>query len=158
MQVLQRKELFFKLPLYPLTFGSHFCPSVSNAFFWHLLLFQQKKIKKTKKIKPQRRKKMQRREGAFKLSLCPFTFGSHFCPPASDLLFQTFSLSIFLFSRRRKEKKNKGKKTIKKKKKTEKGGSLLSSSHFAFSLLALAFGLMFLHFCFKHFLLASSSS
>jgi len=101
---------------------------------------------------------MQRKEGAFKLLLCPFTFDSHFCPPASDLLFQTFFFSIFLFSSIRKENKNKGKKTIKKKKKTEKGRSLLSSSHFAFSLLALAFGLRFLHFCFKHFLFASSSS
>jgi Na+/H+ antiporter NhaD/arsenite permease-like protein len=101
---------------------------------------------------------MQKREGAFKLSLCPFTFSSHFCPPASALLFQTLFPGIFLFSSKRKEKKNKGKKTIKKKKKAEKGGRLLSSSCFAFSLLALTFGLMFLHFCFKHFLLASFSS
>jgi hypothetical protein len=34
------KELSFKLPLYPLTFGSRLCLFVSNIFFWHLLLFK----------------------------------------------------------------------------------------------------------------------
>jgi hypothetical protein len=52
-----------------------------------------------------------------------------------------------------KKKNTKKKKTIKKKKNAEKGGSLPSSSHFALSLLAPAFGLLFLPFRFKHFLL-----
>jgi hypothetical protein len=39
----ERRELSFKLLFYLLTFGSHFCPSVSNAFFWHLLVFKQNK-------------------------------------------------------------------------------------------------------------------
>jgi len=36
----ERKELSFKLPLCPLIFGSRFYPSVSNTFFWHLLLLK----------------------------------------------------------------------------------------------------------------------
>jgi len=40
----KKGKLFFKLLLCPLTFGSHFCPSVSNVFSWHLLFFEQKKI------------------------------------------------------------------------------------------------------------------
>jgi len=39
------KEFTFKLPLYLLTFGSRFCPSISNAFSWHLFLLKQKKRK-----------------------------------------------------------------------------------------------------------------
>jgi hypothetical protein len=56
-------------------------------------------------------------------------------------------------SSRRKKKKNKEKKFIEKKKNENKGGSLPSSFHFAFSLLALAFSLLFLPFHFKWFLL-----
>jgi hypothetical protein len=40
------KELTFKLLLYPLTFGSRFYPSISNASSWHIFLFKQKKKKK----------------------------------------------------------------------------------------------------------------
>jgi len=34
------KELSFKLSLRPLTFGSRFCPFISNIFSWHLLLIK----------------------------------------------------------------------------------------------------------------------
>jgi hypothetical protein len=57
-----------------------------------------------------------------------------------------------LFSNRKKEKKQR-KKYIEKKKNVEKGRNLPSSFHFALSLLAPAYGLLFLPFCFKRFLL-----
>jgi hypothetical protein len=50
------------------------------------------------------------------------------------------------------------KKTIKKKKYAEKGESSPSSSRFTLSLLAPAYAFPLLHFRFKRFLLASSSS
>jgi len=112
-----------------------------------------RKEKKTKKKKHRKENKCREgRELAFKLPLYPFTFGFCFYPPTSALLFQTLSLDIF-FSSRRKEKKN-----IEKKRNAEKGGSLPLSSHSTLSLLAFASTLPLLPFCFKHFLLASSSS
>jgi len=64
-----------------------------------------------------------------------------------------FYFGILFFSSIIKEKK-----TIEKKKNVKKGRSLPSNSHSALSLLALASALPLLHFRFKHFLLASSSS
>ncbi len=94
---------------------------------------------------------MQRREGAFLQGpTLPFHFQfpllpSHFCPSVSNIFFD-----IFFFSSRRKEKKN-----HREEKNAEKGRSFLSSSYFALSLLAPAFALSLLPFCFKCFLLAS---
>jgi len=64
-----------------------------------------------------------------------------------------------LLLKHKEEKKHKKKTTKKTKKKNqEKGGNLPSSSCSTFSLLAPASGLLFLHFHFKCFILASSSS
>jgi hypothetical protein len=52
------KELTFKLPLCPLTIGSHSYPFDSNTFSWHLFLLKQKKKKThTQKKNPIERKK-----------------------------------------------------------------------------------------------------
>jgi len=72
--------------------------------------------------------------------------------PTFPLLFPTLSPSTFFFSSRKKEKK-----TIEKKKNVEKGRSFPLSSYSALSLCAFVFALLLLPFCFKHFLLASSS-
>jgi len=112
---MQRREgIFLQAPVLPFHFWvpllpSHFCPSVSNAFPWHLLLLKEKK-RKEKKNHIEKKKCKEGKELSFKLSLCPLTFGSHFCPPASALPFQTLSLGIFFFSSRRKEKKRETKK------------------------------------------------
>jgi hypothetical protein len=103
----------------------------------------------------QKNKPRDEREFTFKLPLCPLTFGSCFCFPLLHFYFKCFLLTSF-FSNERK-KKHKEKKTIKKKKYAKKGGNLLSSSHFALSLLAPTFAFPLMHFCFKRFLLASSS-
>jgi hypothetical protein len=84
----------------------------------------------------------------FWLSLLP----SRFCTSISSV----FLWHLLLF-KQKILKKHKEQKPIEKKKYVEKGGSLLSSSHFAFSLLAPASTLPLLHFCFKCFLLTSSS-
>ncbi len=104
----------------------------------------------TKKIKHTTQKPRKGSELTFKLSLCPSLLVF-----ASTLLFQTLSPDIFFFSSRRKKKQRK--KNIEKKN-AEKGGSLPSSSHSTLSLLAFASTLPLLPFCFKRFLLASSSS
>jgi len=80
--------------------------------------------------------------------LCPPIFGSNFSPLAFALFFQKFTPKIFFFSKRKKKKK-----TIEKKKNADKGRSLPSSSRSALSLLAITSSLLFLPFCFKHFLL-----
>jgi hypothetical protein len=66
--------------------------------------------------------------------------------PASTLLFQTLSPSIFFFSSKRKLKKTKKKKLIEKKRNAEKGGSFLSNSHFILSILGPASTLPLLPF------------
>jgi hypothetical protein len=58
------------------------------------------------------------KEFTFKLSLCPFTFGSRFWPLVSAFRFKHFLLGIFFFSSRRKKKKTQRKKNV------EKGGNL----------------------------------
>jgi hypothetical protein len=70
-------------------------------------------------------------------------------------LFQTLSLGIFFFSSKRKKKQRK--KTIEKNRNVEKGGRFPSSSYYVLSLSNPASALPFLPFCFKRFLLASSS-
>ncbi len=42
----ERRELSFQFLFYPFTFGSCFCPFVSNTFSKHLFLLEQKKRKK----------------------------------------------------------------------------------------------------------------
>jgi hypothetical protein len=115
-----------------------------------LFLLKHKKDKTHKKTtkKNQEKGKSLPSNFCFALSLLAFTF---------TLPFQVFFLGIF-FSSSRGKKNTKKKKTIEKKKYAEKGGSLLSSSCSAFSLLALIFAFLFLHFCFKCFFLASSFS
>jgi hypothetical protein len=77
--------------------------------------------------------------------------------PTFALSLQVFFPGIFFFSRKKK-KKHKEKKTIEKKIYVKKGKRLPSSSHSAFSLLALTYALSLLHFCFKCFVLALFSS
>jgi hypothetical protein len=97
----------FWLPLLP----SHFCPSISNAFSWHLLVLKHKKEKKQRKKNLKKEKKCKEmKEFTFKLSLCPFTFGSRFWPLVSAFRFKHFLLGIFFFSSRRKKKNTKKKK------------------------------------------------
>jgi hypothetical protein len=101
------------------------------------------------------------KELSFKLPFCPFTFGFHFYPFASALPllpshFCPFVSNIFSLASSSFQAKKK-KKTIEKKRNVEKGGNFPSSSHSAFSLLALASTLPLLPFCFKRFFLASSS-
>jgi hypothetical protein len=78
--------------------------------------------------------------------------------PTSTLLFQTLSPDIFFFSTRKKQNKTKKEKTIEKKRNAKKGENFPSSSRSALSLLAPAFTLPLLPFCFKCFFLASSAS
>jgi hypothetical protein len=112
----RRRELTFKLLLYPITFGSCFCPPAFALSFQVLSLgiffFSRgkKKHTHTKKKKCHREEKICRegRELTFKFSLCLFTFGSHFCPLAFALPFKVFSPVIFFFlSRKKKQKKKK---------------------------------------------------
>ncbi len=122
------------------TFAVPFLPFYFKHFFLASFFAQAKE-----------KKKVQRREGAFLqalampshfwLPLCPLTFGSRFCPLTFPLLFQKLYPNIFFFSSRKKERKTK-KKNIEKEKNAKKGRSLLSSSRFALSLLAPAFGLL----------------
>jgi hypothetical protein len=73
-------------------------------------------LKNKHKEKQNHREEKRCKEGgelSFKLPFCALTFGSCFYPPAFAFLFQTFSLGIFLFSRRREgKKKTKKKKTM----------------------------------------------
>jgi len=106
------KELTFKLPLYPLTFGSCFCPLAFalpfQTFFLGIFFFSSRRKDKKHKEKKNRRKEKkcrERRELTFKLSLYPLIFGSCFYPLAFALSFQVLSPNIFFFSNRNKEKK-----------------------------------------------------
>ncbi len=72
----------------------------------------------------------------------------HFWLPLLPLYFKHFLLASS-FSQVEEKKK----KTLKKKKNAKKWRSLPSSFHSTLSLLAPTFGLLFLPFCFKHFLL-----
>jgi hypothetical protein len=107
----------------------------------HCLLFLKHKEDKTHKKRT--KKKTKRREGAsLQIPALPFHFW---------LLLLPFYFKCFLF-------KHKKKKPIRKKRNAEKGRNSPSSSHSALSLLAPTSALPLLHFCFKHFLLASFSS
>ncbi len=92
---------------------------------------------------------MQISEGAF---LLPFHFWlpllpSHFCPFVSNVFF-----GIFLFSSRRKKRKQTKKKQIEEKK-CKEGRELTFKLSLYPLTLAPAFGLLFLPYCFKCFLL-----
>jgi preprotein translocase subunit YajC len=75
----------------------------------HGIFFSSSRKKEEKNKKENHKEKKKCREGkelSFKLSFCPFTFGSFFCRPTSTLLFQMLSHGIFFFSNKRNEKKN----------------------------------------------------
>jgi hypothetical protein len=82
----EEKELSFKLSLYLLIFGSRFCPFVSNAFSWHLLLLKHKGKKKQRK-KNHREEKNAEKGGNFPSS-------SHF---ALSFLALDFALPLLPF-------------------------------------------------------------
>jgi hypothetical protein len=122
----ERRELSFKLPLCPFTFGSPFCPPAFTLLFQTLsrgnFFFSSKR--KEKKCR-------EGRELTFKLSLCPLIFGSFFYPLVSTFSFQAFFPWHLLLIKQKKRKKNTNlKKTIEKKKNAEKGGSLPFFSRF----------------------------
>jgi hypothetical protein len=75
----ERRELTFKLSLYPLTFGS-----ASTLLFQTLSSFQTKKKNKEKKNHREEKKCKEGRELSFKLLLYPFTFGCRFYPSISN--------------------------------------------------------------------------
>jgi hypothetical protein len=88
----KRERTFLQAPTLPFHFwfpllSSRFCPFVSNAFSYHLLLLKQKK----KKNRKEEKKCKEGRGLTLKRSFCPFTFGSHFWSPVSALLFQALS-------------------------------------------------------------------
>jgi hypothetical protein len=64
-KLIEGRELTFKLLLFPLTFGAHFHPSISNTFSWHLLLFKEKKLINYKKNHKEEKKCKKRREFSF---------------------------------------------------------------------------------------------
>jgi hypothetical protein len=120
--------------------------------------FFQTKEKKThieKKNHREEEKCIERRELIFKLPLYLFTFNSCFYPLAFALSFQVLSPSIFFFSSKRKKTQ---KKNHREEKICKEGRELTFKLPLWLSLLAPTFALLLLHFHFKHFLLASSSS
>jgi preprotein translocase subunit YajC len=86
------RELTFKLPLYPLIFGSWLCLLVSaflfQTFSFSIFFFSNKR--KRKKKHREEKKCRKGKELTFKLSLWLLIFGSCFCPPTFALSFQTF--------------------------------------------------------------------
>jgi hypothetical protein len=92
----------------------------------------------------------------FAFSLLAFASVFSFLVPASALLLSYFHFKCFFLASSYSQTKEK--KTIEKKTYAEKGGSLPLSSRFAFSLLTPTSALSLLHFHFKCFPLASSSS
>jgi hypothetical protein len=124
-----------------------------KRFLLGIFIFSNKtKQNKTKKTN-RKKKKMQRKEGAYLLSSSRFvlTFGSHFWPPIFTLSFQAISpLHVLLLKNKKRKKKTKKKKTIERKKIAKKGRNLLT---FKLSFCPLTFGLLFLPFHFKRFLL-----
>ncbi len=113
---MQRREGFFlQAPTLPshfqlLLLPSHFCPSVSNTFSLHLLLLKQKKKENKEKNHKEEKKCREGEALSFKLPLCPLTFGSHFWPLISALLFQALSLQHILFLKQKEKKHKKEKK------------------------------------------------
>jgi hypothetical protein len=101
----ERRELSFKLPLYPFSFGSCFC-FPSFAFLFQTLSLgifffsSKRKEKKTKKKKFIKKKKNVDNRGSFPSSSC---YAFSFLVLTSTLLFQTFFPKIFFFSSRRKK-------------------------------------------------------
>jgi Na+/H+ antiporter NhaD/arsenite permease-like protein len=116
--------------------------------------FQLQEEKKEKKNHKEEKKCRKGKELSFNLLLCFLIFGSCFYLHTFGLLFQTLFLGIFFFLRKKKKKKKKKH----RKKNVEKEKNLLSSSRFALSILTPASStLPLLPFCFKCFLMASSS-
>jgi hypothetical protein len=73
------RELTFKLPLCPFTFGSRFCPLAFalpfQVLYWHIFLLKQKKKKTHIEKKNIKKKKMHRREGVYlQAPALPFHF------------------------------------------------------------------------------------
>jgi preprotein translocase subunit YajC len=146
------KKFSFKLPLYLLTFGSHFCPPTFALLFQTLSLgiffFSNRRRKKKQKKKTIEKKKNVEKGRSFPLS-SRFAFSllpSRFCPSVSN----TFSYHLLLL--KQKEKNHRKEKNV------EKGKSLFSSSHSALSLWLLLLALCFFPFISSVFSLASSSS
>jgi len=133
-----------KLPL-PFSLEHHHKKTMAHCFRFLLL-----KHKENKTHKKTTTKKTRRREGAY---LQTPTLPSHFWLPLLHFRFKCFFLASF--SSQIKKIKIK---TIEQKINVEKGKSLPSRSCSTFSLLTPASTLPLLHFCFKRFLLASSSS
>jgi hypothetical protein len=99
---------------------SCFCPFVFQTLSPDIFFFSSRRRKKTIEKKKNAEKG---RSLPFKLSLCPLTFGSRFCP-------HVFAFSIQLLSPWHLLLKQKKKKTIEKIKNVEKGGSLPFFSRF----------------------------
>jgi hypothetical protein len=96
------KEFSFKFMFCPLTFGSRFCPSISNTFFWHLLVFKHKKRKNHKEEKNVEKGGSLPSSFHSAFSLLAFVFGLLLFLP---FRFKRFLLAIFFFSSRRKKRK-----------------------------------------------------
>jgi hypothetical protein len=105
------RELSFKLSFCLLTFGSCFYPPISALLFQMLSLdiFFFSSRRKEKKNHREEKKCREGKEFSFKLSLCPLTFGSHFCLHVFALLFQHFLLTSFSFQAKEKKRKEKKK-------------------------------------------------
>jgi len=85
----------FALSLCAPTFALLLLPFCFKHF---LLASSSSQVEERKKNNKKENKCRKGREGAFKLSLCPFTFGSCFCLLVSAFLFQTPSpFHLFLF-------------------------------------------------------------
>jgi len=92
---------YFEAPTLPFHFWLPLLPFYFKCFLLASSSFQEKKNHREEK------KCKEGRELSFKLSLCPFTLCSYFCPLTFALLFQTFYFGIFFFSSIKKEKKRK---------------------------------------------------
>jgi len=101
---------FLQAPTLPFHFWllllpSHFYPSVSNTFSWHLFLLKQKKRKKKNKKKKTIEKINAKKGGSFPSSSC---IALSFLAPASTLSLMPFYFKFFLLassSSQTKEKK-----------------------------------------------------
>jgi hypothetical protein len=129
----KKEEVFLQTPTLPSHFWLPFCLPIFSLLFQTfspcIFFFSSRRKKKHKEKKSKEKKEL-----SFKLSFCPLTFGSHFCPPTSTLLFQTFSPGIFFFSRKTQRKRN-----LKKENKCREGKEI----SFKLSLYPLIFGSRF---------------
>ncbi len=149
---MQRKEgaffqtlalpFHFWLPLLP----SHFCPSFQKVFTGKLLIKTQKKKKKKKTIE-----KKKNAENGWSFPSSSYFALSLLAPtptfPLLPFCFKHFLLTSSCFQAKEKKRKPQRKKICKERR------ELTFKLSLCFSLLALAFGLLFLPFNFKRFLL-----